>query len=46
MFMIYEAERNPCKFTDKEKRKYLFLKQLAALNLFKEQNAISRNSTI
>ena len=40
--MMYEEEQSPVNLSDEEKRKYLFLKQIATLNLFKERNAISR----
>ena len=40
--MMYEAEPSPFILSDKGKCKYLFLKQIATLNLFKERNAISR----
>lgn len=39
--MIYELEQNPLTLSEKEKRKYLFLKQVATLNSFRERNAIS-----
>jgi hypothetical protein len=35
-------EQNLFNLSAKEKRKYLFLKQIATLNSFKERNAISR----
>lgn len=37
-----EIEQNLFNLSAKEKRKYLFLKQIATLNSFKERNAISR----
>ena len=40
--MMLEGEQSPFNLSDKEKRKYLFLKQIATLNSFKERNAISR----
>lgn len=40
--MMLEGEQSPFNLSDKEKRKYLFLKQISTLNLFKERNAISR----
>ena len=40
--MMYEEEQSPVNLSDEEKRKYLFLKQIATLNLFKARNAISR----
>jgi len=40
--MMYEEEQSSVNLSDEEKRKYLFLKQIATLNLFKERNAISR----
>lgn len=39
--MIYELEQNPLTLSEKDKRKYLFLKQVATLNSFRERNAIS-----
>ena len=41
-YMMLEGEQSPFNLSDKEKRKYLFLKQISTLNLFKERNAISR----
>lgn len=40
--MIYEAEQSPLNLSENDKRKYLFLKQIATLNSFKERNAISK----
>lgn len=40
--MMYEAEQSPLNLSENEKRKYLFLKQIATLNSFKERNAISK----
>lgn len=40
--MMYEAEQSPLNLSGNEKRKYLFLKQIATLNSFKERNAISK----
>lgn len=40
--MMFEGEQRPFNLSDKEKRKYLFVKQIATLNSFKERNAISR----
>ena len=37
-----EIEQNLFNLSAKEKRKYLFLKQVSTLNSFKERNAISR----
>lgn len=37
-----EAAQNLNKLSADEKRKYLFLKQVATLNSFRERNAISR----
>lgn len=37
-----EAEQSLFNFSANEKRKYLFLKQIATLSLFKERNAISK----
>lgn len=41
-YMIYEAEQSPLNLSEKEKRKYLFLKQINTLNSFRERNAISK----
>ena len=40
--MMYEAKQSPLNLSENEKRKYLFLKQIATLNSFKERNAISK----
>ena len=40
--MAYEAEQALLNLSDKEKRKYLFLKQIATLNSFRDRNAISK----
>lgn len=40
--MKYDEIPSPLNLSDKEKRKYLFLKQIATLNSFRERNAISR----
>ena len=40
--MVYEAEQTPFNFSEDEKRKYLFLKQINTLNSFRERNAISK----
>lgn len=40
--MIYEAEQSPLNLSEKEKRKYLFLKQINTLKSFRERNAISK----
>lgn len=37
-----EIERNLFDLSAKEKRKYLFLKQISTLNSFRERNAISK----
>lgn len=37
-----EVEQNLNKLSADEKRKYLFLKQVATMNSFRERNAISR----
>lgn len=37
-----EAEQNLFNLSAEEKRKYLFLKQIAMLNSFRERNAISK----
>ena len=37
-----EVEKNLSNLSAGEKRKYLFLKQIATLNSFKERNAISK----
>lgn len=41
-YMIYDAKPSLINLSDKEKRKYLFLKQIATLNTFRERNAISQ----
>lgn len=41
-YMKYDEIPSPLNLSDKEKRKYLFLKQIATLNSFRERNAISR----
>ena len=40
--MEKEVERSPIELSEKEKRKYLFLKQVNTLNAFRERNAISK----
>ena len=40
--MMYGAEQSPLNLSENEKRKYLFLKQIATLYSFKERNAISK----
>ena len=40
--MIIKKERNISDFSDAEKRKYLFLKQIDTLNLFLERHAITK----
>ena len=40
--MFYETEQIPLNFSEDEKRKYLFLKQMNTLNSFRERNAISK----
>lgn len=37
-----ELNREPINLSAGEKRKYLFLKQIATLDLFREKNAISK----
>ena len=41
-YMMYKAVQTLLNLSDKEKRKYLFLKQIATLNSFRDRNAISR----
>lgn len=41
-YMFYEAEQTSLNFSEDEKRKYLFLKQINTLNSFRERNAISK----
>lgn len=40
--MMCEAEQSSLNLSENEKRKYLFLKQIATLSSFKERNAISK----
>ena len=40
--MEKEVERSLLEFSESEKRKYLFLKQINTLNAFRERNAISK----
>lgn len=40
--MEKEVEQSPIELSEKEKRKYLFLKQVNTLNAFRERNAISK----
>ena len=40
--MEKEVERSPLELSESEKRKYLFLKQINTLNVFRERNAISK----
>ncbi len=40
--MEKEVERSPLELSESEKRKYLFLKQIHTLNVFRERNAISK----
>ena len=41
-YLFYEAEQSPLNFSEDEKRKYLFPKQMNTLNSFRERNAISK----
>ena len=41
-YLFYEAEQSPLNFSEDEKQKYLFLKQMNTLNSFRERNAISK----
>ena len=40
--MEKEVAQSPIELSEKEKRKYLFLKQVNTLNAFRERNAISK----
>ena len=41
-YLFYEAEQSPLNFSEDEKQKYLFLKQMNTPNSFRERNAISK----